>query len=272
MADDNAFVSALARAITEKSQRENRQSQIVPATLVSYTSNPNTPGGFAEVHLPGDPETVSRQMPVVTARSLMVGDSVLVQYDPPDGAYVVAAVNEGIMDTVRVSRDCVGSPPASFLGGLAPTPVPFCVEEHRDGRAFSVLDNVDPDDTYLSVSAAGLYLVSASVTWVVAGAVTTAIGLVAFDARTTDPITGVANRIGVWQKNVNANYAVRETAVISQPFYLTPGAQVRVNIAHTVNVNGTGAAASSINTVGPGCIFSLSPIGGRFVLPTLLNS
>ena len=134
------------------------------------------------------------------------------------------------------------------------------------------MDDVDPADTYLSVSAAGLYLVCAAITWVVSGAVTSAIGLVAFDVRAVDPITGDFNRIGVWQKQVNADYAVRETAVINQPFYLTQGAQVRVNVAHTVNTNGTGTASSAIDTISQGCTFSLSPIGGRFALPALLNS
>lgn len=86
--------AALARAITDKTVREQPQSQFVPATIVNFARDDTASVSYADVHISGDPPEEIRQVSVISGTVLNSGDPVMVYYDPPEGAYVWAGPNQ----------------------------------------------------------------------------------------------------------------------------------------------------------------------------------
>lgn len=259
MSDMSQFV----REVIDKARRELPQVKFLSGTFTGYGSEPGSQEVYAYVHVPGDDPGDTRQVEVLTSDALTPGQGILLMYVPPEGAYLLAAVSAPALPTARLTDNCTGGVDFGVLG-LVYTTIPFCCAEHQDGAA----DPITGVSAGVRVEAGGLYSIGLQTTLKVT-APTTAVGVLLADVRVTDPVSGYQWQVGRWRRAVSATSDVLETATVAQSFYVPPGGTVSAGVAHTVNVNGAGAAASTVYVETAGSILSVAPVGGRTVTPTL---
>lgn len=259
--------AARARAMIEKVKREISTVQYMTATMRGYSVEPGTQDVYADVHVPGDPDDISRQVAVLISDSIAPGQGVMIAYVPPEGAFLVAAIGAPAITSCRLTRNCTGAPDVDFAGDTY-TVVPFCCEETRDGTALSVL-STGAGDSYVQVAAGGLYQISFSTSLEVLGALTTAVGLLTADVRVEEPITGSIWQVGTWRHLINTDYNSLDTAIVNQTFYVPPGGRVRAGVAHSVSVDSGLPSAADVRIGNDASVLSVAALGGRYVSPVL---
>lgn len=104
MSEDTDLITTLARTITEKSKRENPTPSLYPAQVTGFSTAVGTQNLTASVQIAGDTSGNTVQASILCDDSIAVGDMVMVQFDPPAGAYVVARVNSQINDRARLLK------------------------------------------------------------------------------------------------------------------------------------------------------------------------
>lgn len=79
-----------ARAIIERVARDQRTPTVMQATVLEAVDNPDEQAiALARVHVDGNPPDMVNIVPIAVPAPLTEGQRVLVQFDPPSGAYII---------------------------------------------------------------------------------------------------------------------------------------------------------------------------------------
>ncbi len=156
---DPEFLRAFAKAIVDKSERENPRSFLSPGTVVGGA--PGTSTGalpYLLVHVDGDDGSTVSSIPTLIGMRAP-GTRVMVLWDRPHGAYVIGATTPA----VPMGRMSVGCPDDGGNRQEVPrgvkTPIAFCCPE------FSVAGVDVNGETFMSIPGGATYAASLDVKW-----------------------------------------------------------------------------------------------------------
>ncbi len=156
---DPEFLRAFAKAIVDKSERENPRSFLSPGTVVGGAPGIGTGAlPYLLVHIDGDDNSTVSSIPTLIGMRAP-GTRVMVLWDRPHGAYVMGTSTPA----VPMGRMSVGCPDDSGILQEIPrgvkTPIAFCCPE------FSVAGVDVTGETFMAIPGAATYAASLDVKW-----------------------------------------------------------------------------------------------------------